>query len=101
MASTVDTLNDHGLRYGKGEHAMPRKLRASTTPNTVLQVPRAYLEMAERLVPAMERDPQHMAHGMMSKSVVARLAMLRGLQALAKEHAVELTAPGGVDGDER
>ena len=79
---------------------MPRKPRDSAASNTVLQVPKAYLEMADRLVPAMERDPQHMAHGMMSKSVVARLAMLRGLHALAKEYGVDLAAPGGADSDE-
>jgi len=66
----------------------PRK----TVDDVMLRVPRTVMDLADRLVPAMAADPAEIARGPVSRSSIARVAMVIGIQELARRYDVDLTA---------
>lgn len=50
-----------------------------------LRVPADALERAELLVPRLNARPEHQARGAVTRSDVLRLALLRGLEVIARE----------------
>ena len=78
---------------------MPRAKK--TTEDAQLRVPRTLLDLADQLVPAMSADPAEIARGPVSKSSIARVAMVIGLQELAHRYKVKLRMPGEDDDGKR
>ena len=51
----------------------------------MIRMPKEWLERAEALVPAVEKDPAHVL-ARVTRAYILRLAILRGLEALEAEH---------------
>lgn len=69
---------------------MPRPRK--TVEDVMLRVPRTVMDLANRLVPAMNADPAEIARGPVSRSSIARLAMVIGIRELGRQYEVDLTA---------
>ncbi|MCG8555201.1 MAG: hypothetical protein MJD61_07920 [Proteobacteria bacterium] len=60
-----------------------------------LRLPKSLVERADRLIPQLRDDDQMMVVGRVSRSIVLRLAVLRGLESLERGLAGDGTGGRG------
>ena len=74
------------LKYGKAWHQVG------------LRLPLSFIERVDRLVPLMDADPELGLHGQISRSMLLRRCVWRGLASLCRKHLPPDQRPGPLFG---